>query len=127
MFLTHHFGSVETLDRARQWLARHGIEIVHSDSAEHDETRLVMRLDLSQVSAALALIDSIERTDSQGWPGFHDPPRTLHVHAALSQKQAEELASKRAASPIHWQAHEEHPSSDPLCSKVSEYMFTRWE
>jgi hypothetical protein len=127
MLLTHHFGSVETLDRARHWLAHHGIEIAHSDSPEHDETRLVMRLELSQVSAALALIDSIERADSQGWPGFHDQPKTLRVHAAPSQQHAEELASMRATSPIHWEAHHEYPPSDPHSSKVSEYMFTRWE
>jgi len=127
MLLTHHFGSVETLERARNWLVQNGIEVVRSGSPEHDETRLVMRLGLPQVSAALALIDSVERADSEGWPGFHDRPKKLHVHAAPSQKQAEELASTKAASPIHWEPRHEPPLSDPHHSKVAEFLFTRWE
>jgi hypothetical protein len=127
MFLTHRFGSVDTLDRARYWLTRHGFEVAHSNSAEHDETRLVMSLGLSEVSAALALIDSIERTDSQGWPGLFDPPKTLHSHRAHSHRHPEELASSTATTPIHWQGRHEHPSTDPHSCKVCEFMFSRSE
>jgi hypothetical protein len=127
MLLTHHFGSVETLERARHWLTQNGIEIAKSESPEHDATRLVMRLDLAQVSAALALIDSVERSDAHGWPGFHERPTKLHAHPAPSQKLAEEQASMKATSPIHWEPHHDAPPSDPANYKVFEYMFTRWE
>jgi len=127
MMLTHHFGSVQTLDRARYWLTRHGFEVAPSDFAEHDETRLAMSLHLSEVSAALALIDSIERTDSRGWPGLLDLPRELHAHTAHTQKRPRELASIAGKTPIHWEAHLETPSGDPLFSKIREYMLSRWE
>jgi len=127
MFLTHRFGSVDTLDRARYWLTHHGFDVALANPAEHDETRLAMSLDLSQVSAALSLIDSIERADPQGWPGVFDLPKTLHAHGARAKRRPEELTSNTATTPIHWQAHEEHPSSDPLCCKICEYMLSKWE
>jgi hypothetical protein len=125
MWLTHRFGSVETLERARYWLTQHGFEVARSDFAEHDETRLSMSLDLSEVSAALALIDSIERTDSRGWPGLFELPTTLHLHAGDSQTPPKELGPGLATSPIHWQSHLEHPSSDPTCCKICDYMLSR--
>jgi len=124
MYLTHRFGSLETLDRARYWLIRHGFEVDQSDEAEHDETRLTMRLDLSEVSAALALIDSIEQTDPAGWPGWLDGPRTVHAHAPHARPVS---GSVPGSTPIHWQGRQDHPASDPLCCKVCEYMLSRWE
>jgi len=127
MLLTHHFGSVETLDRARQWLTHLGFEVANSDSPEHDRTRLVMNVDLSRVSAALALIDSVERADSLGWPGFHDLPTTLRAHGGHASEHPAPPSSTRATAPIHWQAHHEPPPVDPHCCKVCEYMFGRPE
>jgi hypothetical protein len=126
MWLTHRFGSVETLERARYWLTQRGFEVARSDSPEHDETRLAMSLDLSEVSAALALIDSIERADSKGWPSVFDRPTTLHLQAG-DKANPKELGPGVATSPIHWQAHLEHHSGDPAVCKICEYMFSRWE
>jgi hypothetical protein len=127
MFLTHRFGSVDTLDRARYWLTHHGFEVAQPNPEEHDETRLALSLELSQVSAALALIDSIERTDSRGWPGLHDRPKTPHGHRARSRNRPEQPTSVTATTPIHWRAHHEHPSTDPTCCKICEFMFSRPE
>ena len=127
MFLTHRFGSVDTLDRAKFWLTRHGFEVANSNPGEHDETRLAMSLDLSQVSAALALIDSIERTDAKGWPGHYDRPKALQAQGARSRKHPKESTSVTATTPIHWQSHHEHPSTDPTCCKICEFMFGRPE
>lgn len=124
MFLTHRFGSSETLDRARFWLNHHGIEVANSNGAEHDASRLSMKVELSRVSAALALIDSIERTDPEGWPGLLDRTRTLT--AREKQSQAAECSSP-APTPIHWEGRKDHLANDPLCCKVCEYMLSRWE
>jgi len=127
MFLSHRFNSLDTLDRARFWLTRHGFEVARPNPAEHDEMRLAMSLDLSQVSAALALIDSIERTDSHGWPGLQDLPTKPQLREARARKHPEGPTSVTTTTPIHWQAHHEHPSTDPTCCKVCEFMFSRPE
>jgi hypothetical protein len=123
MLLTHRFGSVETLDRARYWLTRLGFKVAPSNFPGHDETRLAMILDLSMIPAALALIDSFELSDPHGWPGILDQNRILHVHGPHPLRSAMS-ESARPSAPIHWEARHEHPSSDPLCSKTCEYMLS---
>ena len=127
MLLSHRFGSVDTLSRARYWLTRHGFEVAKTDDANHDVSRLTLNVDFSSASAALALIDSIELSDPDGWPGFMTPPRTLHGHEPQADSPAGGPLRAQATTPIHWYHHEETSPADPVSSRVREYMFSRWE
>jgi len=128
MLLTHRFGSVETLSRARYWLTRHGFEIEPVDFGPHDATRLALNVDFSQAAAALALIDSIEGSDPDGWPGMYDQPKTLHVHAPRPAGEIPVPGNGSARSPIHWHHHhDEATAADPSSCKFCEYMLSRWE
>ncbi|WP_435010165.1 hypothetical protein P12x_001395 [Tundrisphaera lichenicola] len=124
MLLTHRFGSAETLDRARFWLNHHGIEVASTNTSNHDASRMAINVDLPRASAALALIDSIERSDPEGWPGLLDRTRAIHADEANPSRDD---GSGPASTPIHWEARKDHPSSDPLCCKICEYMLSRWE
>ncbi len=86
MLFSHRFGSVETLSRAQYWLTHHGFEVVKTDEPSHDVSRLTLNVDFSKASAALALIDSIESSDPEGWPANSTPSRSLHMHSAHSRQ-----------------------------------------
>jgi hypothetical protein len=127
MLFSHRFGSVETLARARQWLTELGFEVVKNDEPSHDVSRLTLNVDFSKASAALALIDSIERSDPEGWPAYSTPSRTRHSSAFHPAGCALGHLDTKSCSPICWHSHEETSPADPVSSKVREYMFSRWE
>ena len=124
MFFSHRFGSVETLSRARYWLTRHGFEVASTDPESHDASRLSIRVDFSQAAAAMALIDSIEHSDPEGWPGYLTPTRSFPGREA---RTSDHQAHEPARSPIHWHRRDDSTSADPESHKVCEYMFSRWE
>jgi hypothetical protein len=127
MLFSHRFGSLESLSRARYWMTRLGFEVVPMDPETHDIARLSLNVNFSQASAALALIDSIEASDPEGWPGFMTPPKTIHARRTHAAHDLRESTYSPARSPIHWHPREDATSHDPASSKVSEYMLSRWE
>jgi hypothetical protein len=127
MLLSHRFGSVETLSRARYWLTQLGFEVAQTDEPSHDVSRLTLNVDFSKASAALALIDSIERSDPEGWPANTTPSKSLHAHPSHAGTLPDSLHAAKAGTPIHWQRRDETSLADPVSSKVVEYMLSRWE
>ena len=127
MLFSHRFGSVETLARAEHWLTELGFQVVKSVEPAHDRSRLTLNVDFSKASAALALIDSIEQSDPEGWPSFMTLPKTLHHHDAHTLHGHHDPEHGPRHTPIHWQKPEEPTSNDPVSSMVSEYMLSRWE
>jgi hypothetical protein len=125
MLLSHRFGSVETLSRARHWLTSLGFEVAPSYSESHDDCRLSLNVKFSEASAALLLIDSIEGSDPEGWPGFMTRSKTIHHHADHSLQTHFEHGP--TCTPIHWQKSDEAIPADQVSRKVSEYMLSRWE
>ena len=97
MLLAHRFNSTAARDRAHYWLNRHGFQVTHSDLADAGSPRIAVCLPLSQMPAALALIDSIERADHDGEPGL---PPTLQwiAHPA----QAATAGHDVVRTPIHF-------------------------
>ncbi len=125
MLFSHRFGSVETLSRARYWMDRLGFEVAPPDPTSHDVSRLSLSVNFSQAAAAQALIDSIERSDPNGWPGHLTPPTALH---GLDRHEAGHTCDRAPSTePIHWHKREEAATADPHSCKVCEYMFSRWE
>jgi hypothetical protein len=127
MLFSHRFGSVETLSRARYWMDRLGFEIAPVDDDSHDVSRLSLNIDFSRTSAAMALIDSIEASDPNGWPGFMTPSRKLEGAHELLLSQSDNESPSPARSPIHWHHRDEESATNPDASKVAEYMLSRWE
>jgi hypothetical protein len=127
MFISHRFGSVETLSRARHWLTRLGFEVASFDPESHDASRLSLKVGLAQASAAISLLDSIERSDPEGWPGFMTRPNFIHLHGAHTIPSCSDHDHAPTKTPIHWQKPDETASTHLVSSKVSEYMFSRWE
>lgn len=127
MLFSHRFGSVETLSRAQFWLTHHGFEVVSPDEPSHDACRLTLRVGISQASAALALIDSMEQSDPEGWPANTTPPRSLHGHEAVVEAKVFGEQSSTPGTPIHWHAHEASSPADPVSTRVREYMLSRSE
>jgi hypothetical protein len=127
MLFSHRFGSVETLSRARYWMNRLGFEIAPNNEDSHDVSRLSLNVDFSKAAAAMALIDSIEASDPEGWPGFTTPTRKFHANHEKKPTETNEGRPNSAQSPIHWHRRDDVASADPHASKVVEYMSSRWE
>ncbi len=126
MIFSHRFGSVETLSRARFWMTRLGFEIAPTTPDSHDVSRLSLNVDFSKYSAAMALIDSIEASDPDGWPDFLTPSRKFAARTD-GDSAAMESPSTPVRSPIHFHLRDDSSASDPQSSKVVEYMLSRWE
>jgi hypothetical protein len=127
MLFSHRFGSVETLSRARYWMTRLGFEIAPNNVDSHDVSRLSLNVDFTKAAAAMALIDSIEASDPEGWPGIRTPLRSLRArHDSIASESADGRPSPER-TPIHWHRRDDVVSADPHSSKVAEYMFSRWE
>jgi hypothetical protein len=127
MLFSHRFGSVETLNRAQHWLTELGFEVVKNSEPAHDVSRLTLSVDFSKAAAALALIDSIERSDPEGWPSHSSPSRTPHDKPSQPAICAHGHHDHKSCTPICWHSHEDTSPADPVSSKVREYMFSRWE
>jgi len=127
MLFSHRFGSVETLTRARNWLTHHGFEVVKADASSHDVARLTLNVDFTQASAALALIDSIESADPDGWPSNSTPLRSSQAHAPDGETCSNGHRDRRSCTPICWHPREEAALMDANHAKVADYMFSRWE
>jgi hypothetical protein len=127
MLFSHRFGSVETLSRARYWMTRLGFEIAPANPNSHDVSRLSFNIDFSQASAALALIDSIEATDPDGWPGITSPSKKFRSEKSHVSPSLEVIPHDPERTPIHWHRRDDSSSADPVSSKVCEYMLSRWE
>jgi hypothetical protein len=125
MLFSHRFSSVETLSRAQYWLAHHGFEVVKADQPSHDPSRLTLHLDFSQASAALALIDSIELSDPEGWSAH--ATRLANELSSQSGECSQGHRDLKSCTPICWHPREEAIEADPVSSKMAEYMFSRWE
>jgi hypothetical protein len=127
MLFSHRFGSVETLARAEHWLTELGFQVVKSVEPAHDRSRLTLNVDFSKASAALALIDSIERSDPRGWPANSTPSRALQGKESHPVACPQGHHDQKSCTPICWHSHEETSPADPVSSKVREYMLSRWE
>ncbi len=127
MLFSHRFGSVETLSRARYWMNRLGFEIAPTTDEHHDVSRLSLNVDFSKAAAAMALIDSIEASDPEGWPGFMTPTRNVRFRPDAQHGHSLDEKSAPVRTPIGWHHRDEANTVDPDSSKVVEYMLSRWE
>jgi hypothetical protein len=127
MLFSHRFGSAESLSRARYWMTRLGFDVATPNGESHDVSRLSLNVDFSKAAAAMALIDSIEASDPDGWPGFLTPTRSVQFRHDLGANELIDGHPRAAASPIHWHHRDDTTTVEPQASRVVEYMLSRWE
>ncbi len=127
MLLSHRFGSLTTLSRASHWLTRHGFELVPPSGPSHDACRLTLNVNLPEAAAALALIDSFEHSDPEGWPSNTTRLQPSTWGLERGSHFPDESTSARSGSPIHWFSREEKSQVDPIAQSVCDYMLSRWE
>jgi hypothetical protein len=124
MLITHRFGSTDAFCRARYWLTKNGFAPEIREASPEAAPSLTMKVDFAQASAAIALMNSLDRAEADGWPGvsttharWMDDPFTV----------ANDSPSTSSASPIAWNGREPAAFIDPSARAVSDYMFSRWE
>jgi hypothetical protein len=80
-YLTHQFAHLETLERARRWLAQAGFDPTHIHAMADGIPRIAVVVTPGQAAEAELIIDAAELTDPDGLPSFWDLARQKHVHA----------------------------------------------
>ncbi len=70
MYWTHHFSHLETLTRARRWLAQLGFTPDRMEVHTEGVPRMAFLVTPAQFAEVKMLINAVERSDPEGWPSF---------------------------------------------------------
>jgi hypothetical protein len=79
-YVTHQFGHVETMERARRWLIEAGFEPGRIEAYRHGIPRLAVAVEPGQAAEVERLIDAAESSDPDGSPSVWDVARQQHVY-----------------------------------------------
>ncbi len=129
MLFSHHFASVETMNRARFWLTWHGFtvqEVRPTDPATIPSPRLAVHVTLAQAAAARALIGSIEHTDAPASLSLSQTPAAQRWYTDDARTTSAVGSSQPSGTPIHWHSRDD-ANGDPTAARVAEYMFGHHE
>ena len=78
-YVTHQFAHVETLDRARRWLVRAGIDPGRIEAHTHGVFRLAVTVEAGASAEVQRIIDVAESSDPDGYPGIWELASRRHV------------------------------------------------
>jgi len=126
MYYTHHFGSQETLDRARSWLLELGFPPGSIEAHADGIPRLTVAVEPSWLSSVQMLIDAVERTDPQGWPGLWDVAHQVHVYPGKAVAPALPAPSPGPRTAIGWHPSDRLSKAPGDRDAASEAMRRRW-
>ena len=101
-YVTHQFTHVETLERARQWLVRAGIDPGRIVAHTNGVLSLAVAVEAGQAAEVQCVIDVAESSDPDGHPSFWELASQRHAYrradAAAGTAAAFALVRGRLAS-----------------------------
>ena len=78
-YVTHQFAHLETLERARRWLAQAGIDPGRIEARTHGIFSLSIAVEPGESAEVQRIIDAAEFSDPDGSPGMWDVVTERHV------------------------------------------------
>ncbi len=79
-YVTRQFAHLETLDRARRWLAQAGVDPSHIEVHTHGVFRITVAVaSPGEAVEVERVLDAAESSDPDGNPSFWDQARQQHV------------------------------------------------
>ena len=79
-YVTHQFTHVETLERARQWLVRAGIDPGRIVAHTNGVLSLAVAVEAGQAAEVQCVIDVAESSDPDGHPSFWELASQRHAY-----------------------------------------------
>jgi hypothetical protein len=79
-YVTHQFAHIETLERARRWLAQAGIDPARIEARTHGILSLSVAVEPGESAEVQRIIDAAESSDPDGTPSMWDVTSQHHVH-----------------------------------------------
>jgi hypothetical protein len=79
-YVTHQFAHIETLERARRWLAQSGFDPARIEARTHGILSLSVAVEQGESAEVQRIIDAAESSDPDGNPGIWDVANQRHVH-----------------------------------------------
>jgi hypothetical protein len=90
-YITHQFAHLDTLERARRWLAQAGFDPSRIEVHPQGIPRLAVAIEPGEYAEVELVIDAAESTDPEGNPSFWDLARQKHIY--LQREPASEQTS----------------------------------
>ena len=79
-YVTHQFAHVETLERARRWMVRAGIDRSRIESRTQGILSLAVAVEAGESAEVQRIIDVAESSDPDGYPGIWDLASRRHIY-----------------------------------------------
>jgi hypothetical protein len=78
--VTRQFAHLETLERARRWLAQAGIDPSRIEVHTQGVPRITVSVEGGEATEVETILDAAESSDPEGSPSFWDVARQQHVY-----------------------------------------------
>ena len=102
-YITHQFSHVETLERARRWLAQAGIDPSRIETHAHGIPRISVAVEGAEAAEVQLVIDAAESSDPDGAPGIWDLARQKHIERqGVEQTAAPVTAAQSESFVVGW-------------------------
>jgi len=102
LYYTHQFGSHATLSRAKSWLTELGFAPETIESHADGIPRIAVAVEPSRWSGLEMLINVVERSDPQGWPGLWDVANQTHIHPEGAEEEGPHPVQRPSSTIIGW-------------------------
>lgn len=79
-YVTHQFAHVETLERARRWMVRAGIDPSRIEAHTQGILNLAVGVEAGEAAEVRRIIDVAESSDPDGYPGIWDLARRRQIY-----------------------------------------------
>jgi hypothetical protein len=121
-YVTHYFANLETLSRARRWLAQLGFDPGQIESHTDGVPRLALMVKPGQVDEVQLLINAAELTDPAGWPSFWDVAQQTHVYPCESEPVAALELHQAHSTEVGW-----HPPDADASARDNSPLHEVWD
>ena len=102
MYYTHHFAHHETLRRACEWLGAFGYQPSEIEPHFGGVPTLGLAVEPGRIGGVELLVNALESSDPEGWPGFWDEPKLPRHWASTPGEEHRLDGVVKRPSPVGW-------------------------
>jgi hypothetical protein len=101
-YVTHQFGHIETMERAKRWLIEAGFDPGRIELHHHGIPRMAVAVEPGQAAEVERLIAAAESSDPDGSPSVWDVARQQHVYSEASEPAQSPDATHSESFVVGW-------------------------
>jgi hypothetical protein len=101
-YVTRQFSHLETLERARRWLAQAGIDPSHIEVHTHGPLRITVAVAAGEATEVEHILDVAESSDPDGTPSFWDQAASQHVYPQQPPTEPNAAAPRSESFVVGW-------------------------